>query len=159
MFAYRLSVIGSIAPPGTAWDAEGLRGNVANENKLMVLAHGQARKWQLSDGFAQEANGGSSGFRLSAFGFRLPASGFRLPASNFERSPLVEVASRLTLRAARCALRAEARMPKPASTLHSRLLGPTVAPANRLPRWCRDRDAVPGPELLRLPTLHSHAPA
>src|ERR1039458_7873738 len=46
MFAYRLSVVGSVAPPGTAWDAEGLRGNEANENNLMVLARLQARKWQ-----------------------------------------------------------------------------------------------------------------
>src|SRR5208282_5029838 len=127
MFAYRLSVIGSIAPPGTAWDAEGLRGNVANENKLMVLAHGQARKWQLSDGFAQEASGGSSGFRLPAFGFRLPASGFRLPAfgfrlsafgfglpasgfrlpaSGFEFGTLASGGGCLSTDAARCALRA-----------------------------------------------------
>ncbi len=44
--AYRLSVVGSVAPPGTAWDAEGLRGNEANENNLMVLVLLQARKWQ-----------------------------------------------------------------------------------------------------------------
>src|ERR1700734_1168913 len=46
MSAYRLSVVGSVAPPGTAWDAEGLRGNEANKNKLMVLVRVQARKWQ-----------------------------------------------------------------------------------------------------------------
>jgi hypothetical protein len=33
-----------IAPPGTAWGAEGQRGNEANENKLMVLAPARARK-------------------------------------------------------------------------------------------------------------------
>jgi hypothetical protein len=54
MFAYRLSVVGSVAPPGTAWDAEGLRGNVANENKIMVLVPAQVRKWQSGTGFAQE---------------------------------------------------------------------------------------------------------
>jgi len=31
---------------GTAWDAEGLRGNVANENRIMVPVHHWARKWQ-----------------------------------------------------------------------------------------------------------------
>src|SRR5271170_1684206 len=46
MSAYRLSVVGSIAPPGTAWDAEGLRGNEANENNLMVLVWMRARKCQ-----------------------------------------------------------------------------------------------------------------
>jgi hypothetical protein len=39
----------------TAWGAEGLRGNVANENKIMVLASAQARKWQSARRFAQEA--------------------------------------------------------------------------------------------------------
>ncbi len=42
----RLSVVGSVAPPGTAWGAEGLRGNEANENKLMVLAGVRPRKCQ-----------------------------------------------------------------------------------------------------------------
>jgi len=37
-----------------AWDAEGLRGNVANENKLMVLVLAQTRKGQSGSGFAQE---------------------------------------------------------------------------------------------------------
>lgn len=46
MFAYRLSVVGSVAPPGMAWDAEGLRGNEANENNLMVLVRMQTRKCQ-----------------------------------------------------------------------------------------------------------------
>ena len=46
MFAYRLSVFGSVAPPGTAWDAEGLRGNVANENKIIVLVPTITGKWQ-----------------------------------------------------------------------------------------------------------------
>ncbi len=46
MFAYRLSVFGSVAPPGTAWDAEGLRGNVANENKIIVLVRTITGKWQ-----------------------------------------------------------------------------------------------------------------
>jgi len=46
MFAYRLSVFGSVAPPGTAWDAEGLRGNVANENKIIVLVRAITGKWQ-----------------------------------------------------------------------------------------------------------------
>jgi hypothetical protein len=44
-----------VAPPGTAWGAEGLRGNVANENNTMVLASAQARKWQSTSRFAQEA--------------------------------------------------------------------------------------------------------
>jgi hypothetical protein len=35
-----------IAPPGTAWSAEGQRGNEANENNLMVLAPARARKGQ-----------------------------------------------------------------------------------------------------------------
>ena len=42
----RLSVVGSVAPPGTAWGAEGLRGNEANENKLMVLVGVRTRKSQ-----------------------------------------------------------------------------------------------------------------
>jgi len=46
MFAYKLYVVGSIAPPGTAWGAESLRGNEANENKLMVLDPAQTRKGQ-----------------------------------------------------------------------------------------------------------------
>jgi len=44
----------SVAPPGTAWGAEGLRGNVANENNLIVLAPAQARKGQSGRVFAQE---------------------------------------------------------------------------------------------------------
>jgi len=36
----------SIAPSGTAWGAEGLRGNEANENNFMVLALAPARKRQ-----------------------------------------------------------------------------------------------------------------
>jgi hypothetical protein len=43
----------SVAPPGTAWGAEGLRGNEANENKIMVLVRAAARKWQKGQGFAQ----------------------------------------------------------------------------------------------------------
>ena len=38
----------SVAPPGTAWGAEGLRGNEANENNLMVLAPAPTRKGQSS---------------------------------------------------------------------------------------------------------------
>src|ERR1022692_1447747 len=69
MFAYRLSVVGSVAPPGTAWDAEGLRGNEANENNLMVLVRLQARKWQ-------------SGLVLHKRTLPVvPASGFRRPPS------------------------------------------------------------------------------
>jgi len=45
----------SVAPPGTAWGAEGLRGNEANENNLMVLAPVRARKGQSGSIFAQEA--------------------------------------------------------------------------------------------------------
>jgi hypothetical protein len=63
MSAYRLSVVGSIAPPGTAWDAEGLRGNEANENHFMVLACTQARKGQKEWFFAQEDIAG--GFRTA----------------------------------------------------------------------------------------------
>jgi hypothetical protein len=44
----------SVAPPGTAWDAEGLRGNVANETKPMLLACALSRKRQSSRRFAQE---------------------------------------------------------------------------------------------------------
>jgi hypothetical protein len=47
-----------------AWDAEGLRGNVANENNLMVLAPARARKGQSGRGFAQE----DSGYPASGFG-------------------------------------------------------------------------------------------
>lgn len=53
--AYQRSVIGkSVAPPGTAWDAEGPRGNAANENTLMLLAFLPARKRQSPAPFAQE---------------------------------------------------------------------------------------------------------
>jgi hypothetical protein len=45
-YANRLSVAGSVAPPGTAWGAEGLRGNEANENILIVLAPPNLRKGQ-----------------------------------------------------------------------------------------------------------------
>jgi hypothetical protein len=38
----------SVAPPGTAWGAEGQRGNEANENDLIVLALAKARKGQSS---------------------------------------------------------------------------------------------------------------
>jgi hypothetical protein len=44
----------SVAPPGTAWGAEGLRGNEANENNTMVLAIAQVRKRQSTALFAQE---------------------------------------------------------------------------------------------------------
>jgi len=44
----------SVAPPGTAWGAEGLRGNEAYENKLMVLALAPSRKGQSGSPFAQE---------------------------------------------------------------------------------------------------------
>jgi len=33
-----------VAPPGTAWGAEGLRGNEANKNNLMVLVPAAVRK-------------------------------------------------------------------------------------------------------------------
>jgi hypothetical protein len=52
--AYRYPYSESVAPPGTAWGAEGLRGNVANENNLMVLVLAPARKGQSGSGFAQE---------------------------------------------------------------------------------------------------------
>jgi hypothetical protein len=44
----------SVAPPGTAWGAEGLRGNEANENNTMVLAIARVRKRQSTALFAQE---------------------------------------------------------------------------------------------------------
>jgi hypothetical protein len=44
----------SVAPPGTAWGAEGPRGNEANENNLMVLALAKTRKGQSTSRFAQE---------------------------------------------------------------------------------------------------------
>jgi hypothetical protein len=71
MSAYRLSVVGSVAPPGTAWDAEGLRGNEANKNKLMVLVRVQARKWQ-------------SGPVLHKRTSPVVSSRFGSPASNWE---------------------------------------------------------------------------
>lgn len=71
MSAYRLSVVGSVAPPGTAWDAEGLRGNEANKNKLMVLVRVQARKWQ-------------SGRVLHKRTSPVVSSSFGSPASNWE---------------------------------------------------------------------------
>jgi hypothetical protein len=71
MSAYRLSVVGSVAPPGTAWDAEGLRGNEANKNKLMVLVRVQARKWQ-------------SGPVLHKRTSPVVSSSFGSPASNWE---------------------------------------------------------------------------
>jgi hypothetical protein len=80
MSAYRLSVVGSVAPPGTAWDAEGLRGNEANKNKIngtRPCASTQVAKWA---GFAQEDISGSfeqllvSGFELGALvAYRLHA--------------------------------------------------------------------------------------
>jgi len=61
----------SVAPPGTAWDAEGPRGNEANENKSMVLVPAQARKGQSGSLFAQEdMTFGECGFRASGFGLR-----------------------------------------------------------------------------------------
>ena len=85
--AYRLSVVGSVAPPGTAWDAEGLRGNEANENNLMVLAREKARKWQsgrvLHNGH-RAASGSLSAVRWIRFarGARpwLPEGGSRTPS-------------------------------------------------------------------------------
>ncbi len=71
----------SVAPPGTAWDAEGLRGNEANENNLMVLAPAWARKGQSGCRFAQED-----------VALRLPASGARASA------PMPEAARYCTLR-------------------------------------------------------------
>jgi len=56
----------SVAPPGTAWGAEGQRGNEANENNSMVLALARTRKGQSVELFAQEDNAsrgnGASGF-------------------------------------------------------------------------------------------------
>src|ERR1039457_6069086 len=74
MFAYRLSVVGSVAPPGTAWDAEGLRGNEANENNLMVLVRVQARKWQRGLVLHKRTLPAvpASGLRLRSWGFRRP---------------------------------------------------------------------------------------
>jgi hypothetical protein len=57
----------SVAPPGTAWGAEGLRGNEANENKLMVLAPARARKGQSGRTFAQQGHD-SQGFGFRASG-------------------------------------------------------------------------------------------
>ena len=67
-----------VAPPGTAWGAEGLRGNVANENNLMVLVPAKARKGQSGRRFAQEvmtvrlrASGfGEAGVRVQGLGVR-----------------------------------------------------------------------------------------
>src|SRR5580692_5244072 len=81
MSAYRLSVVGSVAPPGTAWDAEGLRGNEANKNKLMVLVRVQARK-------------GQSGRVLHKRTSPVVSSSFGSPASNWEGSGRVRTACR-----------------------------------------------------------------
>src|SRR5271166_5335043 len=59
----------SVAPPGTAWGTEGLRGNEANENKVMVLASERGRKGQSGGGFAQEDMAFGLRLRASAFGF------------------------------------------------------------------------------------------
>jgi hypothetical protein len=72
----------SVAPPGTAWDAEGLRGNEANENKPMVLACARARKGQSGCRFAQE----DVAVRLPAPGSRLP--GVRLSPSSRPENPM-----------------------------------------------------------------------
>jgi hypothetical protein len=66
MSAYRLSVVGSVAPPGTAWDAEGLRGNEANENNLMVLVRMKTRKCQSGRVLHKRT------LPVGAFGFRRP---------------------------------------------------------------------------------------
>jgi hypothetical protein len=66
-FAYRYPLSESVAPPGTAWGAEGLRGNVANENNLMVLALAQARKGQSASPFAQEDSDASVRQRTKAY--------------------------------------------------------------------------------------------
>jgi len=88
IFAYRLSVVGSIAPPGTAWDAEGLRGNEANENNLMVLVPLQARKWQ-SGGVLHKRTlpqvserRPAAGVRASGFGLRASGTGFGLECAD-----------------------------------------------------------------------------
>jgi len=161
MFEYRLSVVGSVAPPGTAWDAEGLRGNEATENKLMVLVQTRARKWQsgrvLHKRTLPEVR--ASGFGLRASGFGLRASGFGLRASGFGLR-----ASGFGLRIGKCgalsgcswscvffaaaiaglkaeARKPEARKPKPAFTLRWRLRGPTAGPANKTSKRYRHRDA------------------
>jgi hypothetical protein len=78
----------SVAPPGTAWGAEGLRGNVANENNLMVLAPAQARKGQSGSLFAQE-DMACQVFGFSDFDFRLSGLGLRQEKS----APLLRSAS------------------------------------------------------------------
>jgi hypothetical protein len=76
----------SVAPPGTAWGAEGLRGNEANENNLMVLAPAPARKGQTRDHFAQE----DMPVRVSGFA---PDCGFGLRDEHKPRAVQVEEAS------------------------------------------------------------------
>jgi hypothetical protein len=42
---YRLNPFSDHRAAGTAWDAESLRGNVANENRIMVPVRKQPCKW------------------------------------------------------------------------------------------------------------------
>jgi len=107
MSAYRLSVVGSVAPPGTAWDAEGLRGNEANKNKLMVLVRVQARKWQ-------------SGRVLHKRTSPVVSSSIGSPASNWEALPAFR------LHAGTCV----GRELKPDNQTKPRLRGPAVGPAS-----------------------------
>jgi hypothetical protein len=107
MSAYRLSVVGSVAPPGTAWDAEGLRGNEANKNKLMVLVRVQARKWQ-------------SGRVLHKRTSPVVSSSIGSPASNWEALPAFR------LHAGTCV----GRELKPDNQTNPRLRGPAVGPAS-----------------------------
>ena len=170
MFAYRLSVVGSVAPPGTAWDAEGLRGNEATENKLMVLVQTRARKWQSgrvlhkrtlpevrawgcglrASGFGFRVSG--FGFRVSGFGFRVSGFGFRVSGFGFRVGPCEALSgcswSCVFFAAAIAGLKAEAlrpearsRSPQLAFTLRWRLRGPTAGPANKTSKLYRHRDA------------------
>jgi hypothetical protein len=68
----------SVAPPGTAWGAEGQRGNEANENNLMVLALARARKGQSTALFAQQDM--AVRFLRQAPGFASLGLAFRHPA-------------------------------------------------------------------------------
>ena len=141
MSAYRLSVVGSVAPPGTAWDAEGLRGNEANKNKLMLLVRVQARKWQ-------------SGPVLHKRTSPVVSSRFGSPASNWE--------SLVAYRLHAGIVEVETRSPITKQTRDwarpCRLRQPTVGPVRRGHDVAVNREAI-ADAARSLPILRFPAPA
>ena len=71
-YQFQFPLSESVAPPGTAWGAEGLRGNEANENNTMVLVPARVRKSQVWPLFAQEDMAVRSRFPLWVFDCRDP---------------------------------------------------------------------------------------